>query len=154
MIKIINLKDEPENLLTLAKWHQDEWSYLNPGEDLVTRISRMQPFLNEDFIPSTFIARDKVLLGSAAIVLRDLKTEPQLTPWLASVYVRPDVRRQGIGRQLVLHVMEQARNEGIACLYLYTPDQEYFYIKLGWSTIDKRKHQGYDVTIMAVNLNV
>lgn len=154
MIKIFNLKDEPENLSTLAKWHQDEWSYLNPGEDLVARISRMQPFLNEDFIPSTFIARDEALLGSAAIVLRDLKTEPQLTPWLASVYVRPDVRKQGIGRQLVLHVMQQARNEGIDYLYLYTPNQEHFYIKLGWSTIDKRKHQGHDVTIMQVNLNV
>ena len=154
MIKIINLKDEPENLLTLASWHQDEWSYLNPGEDLVARISRMQSFLNEDFIPSTFIARDEVLLGSAAIVLWDMKTEPQLTPWLASVFIRPEARRQGVGRQLVLHVMEQARKEGIDCLYLYTPDQESFYIKLGWSTIDKLKHQGHDVTIMQVKLNV
>jgi GNAT superfamily N-acetyltransferase len=154
MIKIINLKDEPENLSTLASWHQDEWSYLNPGEDLFSRISRMQPFLNEDFIPSTFIAKNKVLLGSAAIVLQDMKTEPQLAPWLASVYIRPEFRRQGIGRQLVLHVMEQARKKGIDCLYLYTPDQECFYIKLGWSTIDKRKHQGHDVTIMQVNLNV
>jgi GNAT superfamily N-acetyltransferase len=100
------LKDEPENLLTLASWHQDEWSYLNPGEDLFSRISRMQQFLNEDFIPSTFIAKDKVLLGSAAIVLQDMKTEPQLTPWLASVFIRPEFRRQGIGRQLVLHVMD------------------------------------------------
>jgi N-acetylglutamate synthase-like GNAT family acetyltransferase len=154
MLKIINLRNEPENLLTLASWHQDEWSYLNPGEDLVARISRMQSFLNEDFIRSTFIARDEVLLGSAAIVLQDMKTEPQLTPWLASVFIRPEARRQGVGRQLVLHVMEQARKEGIDCLYLYTPDQESFYIKLGWSTIDKLKHQGHDVTIMQVKLNV
>jgi N-acetylglutamate synthase-like GNAT family acetyltransferase len=83
-----------------------------------------------------------------------MKTEPQLTPWLASVYTRPEFRRQGIGRQLVLHVMEQARKEGIDRLYLYTTDQECFYIKLGWSTIDKRKHHDHDVAIMQVKLNV
>lgn len=114
----------------------------------------MQPYLNEDFIPSTYIAKDDVLLGSAAIVSRDMETEPQLTPWLASVFVRPEARKQGIGRQLVLHVMKQARKQGIDFLYLYTPDQESFYLKLGWSTIAKREYQGHDVTIMKVKLNV
>jgi len=154
MFEIFNLKDEPENLEKLASWHQDEWSYLNPGENLAVRITRMQSYLNNEFIPSTFIAKDKTLLGSAAIVSQDMKTEPPLTPWLASVFVRPENRKQGIGRKLVLHVMTQARKEGIDILYLYTPDQVSFYSKLGWSVLDKRQYKGSDVTIMQVRLDV
>ena len=154
MFEIFNLKDEPENLEKLASWHQDEWSYLNPGENLAVRITRMQSYLNNEFIPSTFIAKDKTLLGSAAIVSQDMKTEPPLTPWLASVFVRPENRKQGIGRKLVLHVMTQARKEGIDILYLYTPDQVSFYSKLGWSVLDERQYKGSDVTIMQVRLDV
>jgi len=154
MFEIFNLKDEPENLEKLASWHQDEWSYLNPGENLAGRITGMQSHLNNEFIPSTFIAKDKTLLGSAAIVSQDMKTEPPLTPWLASVFVRPENRKQGIGRKLVLHVMTQARNEGIDILYLYTPDQVSFYSKLGWSVLDERQYKGSDVTIMQVRLDV
>ena len=154
MFEILNLKDEPENLAKLASWHQDEWSYLNPGENLAARITRMQSHLNNEFIPSTFIAKDKTLLGSAAIVSQDMKTEPPLTPWLASVFVRPENRKQGIGRKLVLHVMTQARKEGNDILYLYTPDQVSFYSKLGWSVLDERQYKGSDVTIMQVRLDV
>ena len=154
MFEIFNLKDEPENLEKLASWHQDEWSYLNPGENLAVRITRMQSYLNNEFIPSTFIAKDKTLLGSAAIVSQDMKTEPPLTPWLASVFVRPENRKQGIGRKLVLHVMTQARKEGIDILYLYTPDQVSFYSKLGWSVLDECQYKGSDVTIMQVRLDV
>jgi N-acetylglutamate synthase-like GNAT family acetyltransferase len=154
MIKIINLKDEPENLSILASWHQDEWSYLNPGEDLTARIARMQDHLNDELIPSTFIAKSDVLLGSAAIVYKDMKTEPQLTPWLASVFVRPEYRKQGIGQQLLQYVMTQAQTAGIDRLYLYTPDQAGFYLKLGWSILQKRQHCDLDVTIMQVKLDV
>ena len=154
MFKIINLKDEPENLPTLASWHQQEWSHLNPGEDLAARISRMQPHLDGQLIPSTYIAKDDVLLGSAAIVKKDMKIEPQLTPWLASVYVGPENRRRGIGRQLVLHVMAQAQKGGIDRLYLYTPDKAEFYLKLGWSTLYQRPYHNLDVTIMQVQLDV
>jgi N-acetylglutamate synthase-like GNAT family acetyltransferase len=154
MIKISNLKDEPENLVTLASWHQDEWSHLNPGEDLTARIARMQDHLNDELIPSTFIAKSDVLLGSAAIVYKDMETEPQLTPWLASVFVRTEYRKQGIGHQLVRHVMTQAQTAGIDRLYLYTPDQAGFYSKLGWSILEKRQHLDLDVTIMQVKLDV
>ena len=154
MFKIINLKDEPENLPTLASWHQQEWSHLNLGEDLAARISRMQPHLDGQLIPSTYIAKDDVLLGSAAIVKKDMKIEPQLTPWLASVYVGPENRRRGIGRQLVLHVMAQARKGGIDRLYLYTPDKADFYLKLGWSILYQRPYHNLDVTIMQVQLDV
>jgi N-acetylglutamate synthase-like GNAT family acetyltransferase len=153
MVETINLKDEPEHLATLARWHHHEWSFLNPGETLKDRMLRMQPYLNTDFIPSTFIAKDKSLLGSAAIVMNDMDTRPQLTPWLASVFVTPENRRHGIGSKLVSHVMTQARHQGIDTLYLFTPDKQNFYAKLGWTIKSIEQYQGYEVSIMQTRLD-
>ncbi|MCK5394626.1 MAG: GNAT family N-acetyltransferase [Gammaproteobacteria bacterium] len=152
-MKIINLKSHPEHLELLARWHHAEWSYLNPEENIAQRITRMRSYLNDDFIPSTFIANDRELLGSAAIVKNDMETKPQLSPWLASVYVAPPNRNRGIGTKLVLHSMEMARSNNINKLYLLTPDKKLFYQKLGWHIISEEMYHGYTVTVMEISLN-
>ena len=152
MTKILNLRDKPELLETLARWHQAEWSQLNPGETLEQRIIRMQPFLNDKLIPSTYIAFDDVLYGSAAIVANDMDNRPELSPWLASVFVYPEYRNRGIGSALVRHVMQQAHKNNIEKLYLYTPDREAFYHKLGWRHIETVHYHGYEVSIMEADL--
>ena len=152
MTKILNLRDKPELIETLARWHQDEWSTLNPGETLKQRISRMQPFLNDELIPTTYIAFDDILYGSAAIVENDMDDRTDLAPWLASVFVIPEHRNQGVGTALVGHVMQQAKQNNIDKLYLYTPDREAFYHKLGWRHIAAAHYHGHDVTIMEADL--
>ena len=152
MTKILNLRDKAELLETLARWHQQEWSQLNPGETLEQRIKRMQPFLNDNLIPSTYIAFDNNLYGSAAIVESDMDNRPELSPWLASVFVKPEYRNQGIGSALVRHVMQQAKLSNVEKLYLYTPDRETFYHKLGWNHIDTVHYHGHEVVIMEADL--
>lgn len=152
MTIILNLRNKPELLETLAQWHQEEWSQLNPGETLEQRIIRMQPFLNDKPIPSMYIAFDTVFSGSAAIVENDMDNRPDLSPWLASVFVIPEYRNQGIGSALVHHVMQQAQQSSIDKLYLYTPDREAFYHKLGWRRIDTENYHGHEVSIMEADL--
>ena len=152
MTKILNLRDKPELLETLARWHQAEWSQLNPGETLEQRINRMQPFLNDELIPGTYIAIDDDLYGSAAIVENDMVSRPDLSPWLASVFVTPEYRDQGIGSALVRHVMQQAKQGNIKKLYLYTPGREAFYLKLGWKPVASEHYHGHEVTIMEADL--
>jgi len=153
MLKIHNLKNTPEHLTTLAQWHQKEWSYLNPGESIEQRITRMQHYLNDNFIPSTYIAKDTGLLGSAAIVEKDMETTPQLSPWLASVFVAPAHRQNSVATKLILHIVTQAKNKGIQTLYLYTPDKTDFYQKLGWKNLSTVQYHGHQVTIMQLALN-
>ena len=152
MTKILNLRDKPELLEILAQWHQAEWSQLNPGETLEQRINRMQPFLNDKLIPTTYIAFDKTLYGSAAIVENDMDSRPGLSPWLASVFVTPEYRNQGVGSALVRHVMQQAVKSNIAKLYLYTPDSKAFYQRLGWKHIASENYHGHKVAIMEAEL--
>ncbi|MDX8129763.1 GNAT family N-acetyltransferase [Methylomonas sp. OY6] len=150
---IINLSQEPHQIPTLAQWHQAEWSNLNPGQTLEHRIQKMQAYLSNKLIPSTFIYKhEDQLAGSAAIIESDMDTRPELTPWLASVYVAPEFRRQGIGSELVKHVMLQAKAAGVATLYLFTPDQANFYAKLGWTAMAEEYYRDHCVTVMSVTL--
>jgi len=153
MVDIIDLKNAADCLPMLARWHQKEWSYLNPGETIEQRKQRMQAYLNKNFIPSTYVARDKSLLGSAAIVENDMTNQTALSPWLASVFVAPEHRKKGIGTKLVRHIMAQAKQQGIKILYLYTPDQYLFYEKLGWQIHSTVQYHGHQVTIMQTFLN-
>lgn len=151
-MQILNLKNQPEHIPQLAAWHQHEWAALNPGQTLEQRLEYMQSYLSDDLVPSTFIALGPDLMGSAAITANDMDTRPELTPWLASVFVAPGYRNQGIGSRLVRHAMLQAEAAGIATLFLFTPDRVSFYQRLGWQSLMTEHYRGHSVTIMRVEL--
>lgn len=152
-MSIIDLSEEPEHLETLASWHHAEWASINPGQTLQDRIDKMQNYLKDDFVPSTFIYKHNgELAGSAAIVENDMSTHKELSPWMASVFVEPSFRKRGIGSALVRHVMQQAKEQGISTLYLFTPDQAPLYESLGWSTLFEEDYHGERVTVMQVAL--
>jgi GNAT superfamily N-acetyltransferase len=148
MLKILPLARVPEHLVTLAQWHHRQWSYLYPDESFDDRLRRMQPHLHASFIPGTYVAIDSSPVGSASIIENDMETRPELTPWLASVYVKPDFRHRGIGRQLVNHIEKLAGEHNIRQLFLFTPDQQAFYQRLGWDTYDNTTYHDENVTIM------
>jgi N-acetylglutamate synthase-like GNAT family acetyltransferase len=151
-VSIFNLTEEPEHIPTLAEWHHAEWSYLNPGGSVQKRIEKMQTFLGDELIPTTYIYKQKnALAGSASIVKHDMQSRLEYSPWLAGVFVAPQFRNLGIGTQLVRHVMQMAGEADIKKLYLFTPDQEQFYERLGWTTFSREEYHDTPVTVMEVS---
>ena len=152
MIEVVNVCEQPQYLPTLARWHHEQWSYLNPDVSLDQRIGKMQSHLEGLFIPSTYlILTQGKLAGSAAMVRRDMDTHPELSPWLASVFIAPEFRRQGLGSRVVSRVMAEANAHAVEQLYLFTPDQVPFYKKLGWETLTQENYRGAEVTVMHWN---
>ena len=152
-MNILNLKDNPQHLPTLASWHHAEWSHLNPEGSLEDRIKKMSVYLSDDQIPSTFIyVGQNQLIGSAAVIEHDMDTHKELSPWLASVYVKPEFRNQGIGSKLVSHIMQYINHAGFAELYLFTEDQVSFYSHLGWISVSEETYRNADVTIMKTTI--
>lgn len=153
-MNIIDLATEPEHIPTLAAWHHNEWAHLNPGGALEKRMAKMQCYLADGLVPSTYICKHNgQLAGSAALVESDMDTRPGLTPWLASVFVEPSFRNMGIGGRLVKHAMLQAKLAGIRNLYLFTPDRVDFYQKLGWRALSQEDYRGCAVTVMRAELH-
>ena len=82
-----------------------------------------------------------------------METRNHLTPWLASVVVRPASRGQGIGSVLVRDVMQMAAVQGWESIYLVTPDAEQFYARLGWSIFEEDvKFHGLCCTLMVATV--
>ena len=151
-MNIIDLRTGPHHIPTLAQWHHDEWSYLNPGGSVEKRIERMRTYLGENLIPTMLIAVEgNDVLGSAALIASDMDTKPELSPWLANVYVRADKRGLGVGAKLVKSVMDLAKQNQLPRIYLFTPDQENFYAKMGWQTLSKENYRNSLVTIMQLD---
>lgn len=152
------LADHTAFIPTLVRWHHAQWSYLRPGDTIEGRMARMQERLGRDQIPTTFVAYTtteddtEIVVGSASLLEQDLDTRPDLSPWLASVYVAQEHRRQGIGSALVRHATEKAAALGVETLYLFTPDKERFYERLGWSVIERCEFGGSLQAVMAIHL--
>jgi GNAT superfamily N-acetyltransferase len=143
------LADHQEFIPTLARWYQQEWAYLRPGDSVEARIARLRDASGHKEIPTVVIAfNDLKLLGSAMLIGHDMDTRMDLSPWLAGVFVSPEQRQRGIGAALVQRVTDDARALGVQRLYLYTPSVEKFYSRLGWSVVERTGYRGVDVVVM------
>lgn len=124
-------------LSQLAQWHHNEWLHLNPGATLESRLQRYQASIETDSLPEIFVAyTGTILSGSVTLAKDDLDTRPFLTPWLASLYVTPDSRGQGIASQLIHFVVNYAKDNHYKNIYLFTEDQTEFYQHRGWHFIE------------------
>jgi N-acetylglutamate synthase-like GNAT family acetyltransferase len=88
----------------------------------------------------------------ASIIAADMTVRPELTPWLASVYVIPEARRRGVGSALVRRVMDEMDALGIDQLYLFTPDQVPFYRRLGWAPLERVRYRGKEMQVMVYEM--
>jgi N-acetylglutamate synthase-like GNAT family acetyltransferase len=91
-------------------------------------------------------------VGAARLVASDLESRPDLTPWLASVFVAEDKRNRGTGTEVCSGIVEIARQKGFSTLYLFTPDRASFYARQGWEVMGQERHRGKEVTLMKLEL--
>lgn len=82
----------------------------------------------------------------------DPNPRPDLSPWLAALYVASEFRKRGIGAALVTAIEDHARGIGTQTLYLYTSGAEPFYAKVGWRVRDRFTQDGKVYALMAREL--
>jgi N-acetylglutamate synthase-like GNAT family acetyltransferase len=153
-IEIKYLSDDPEIISTLARWTYEEWGHLVPGRTLETAHEKVRQSLGPSKIPLTLVASlNGELVGTAGIDTADMSTHPELSPWMVSVYVDPAHRMKGIGTVLCNRIKDEFARLGIKTAYLFTPDQENYYTRLGWKTFLKEEYREEQVTIMKLNLD-
>ena len=152
-MKIEYLADRPELIPELAELHFSEWSYLNPGESLEGKAGYLRSNCGRNGVPTFVVAVDGTrLIGSASLIAQDMDNRPDLTPWLADVFVKPGYRGQGVATSLIQRIEAEAKSAGIEKLYLYTPDAAGLYLRLGWRTAEACKYKDVDVMIMTKRL--
>ncbi|MBV9829805.1 MAG: GNAT family N-acetyltransferase [Alphaproteobacteria bacterium] len=120
-LAIVTTSDRPELAAITGRWRWEAF-FRNDG-------TRLEDMLNAErigakissLLPTTFVMlADDEPVGMASLVERDLEDRPDLTPWLAGVYVIPEARGRGHATRLIYAVEDLANDEGIATLWLYT----------------------------------
>lgn len=150
--RIVCIGECPSVARTLAEWHHAEWGWMNPDKGIPERVAYLETHHDPNRIPTTFVALDDEgrPLGSASLVVSDLASRPELTPWMASVYVHADARRRGIGGALVDRIVQQAHELGVDEMYLFTPDQMPLYAAHGWTAQETFDFKGETETLMSI----
>jgi len=149
-MRIEYLADYDALVPQLAQWHFAEWGYLQPQETLDGRTARLRACCGHNEIPTVVVGLlGNSLCGSAMLVAHDMESRPELTPWLAGLYVAPEYRHKGYGSTLIERIVQEAAALKIKTLYLYTPDAEQYYSRLGWSLIERCQYRGANVSVMS-----
>ena len=154
-MRIQRLTDQEPLIRELAQLHFEEWGHFRPGETIETRTERLHGCCGIDTVPAVFVGMIGLeLCGCAMLVGRDMDLHPELTPWLAGVYVKPKFRGRGYASALVAHIAGNAQAFGIPRLYLYTDGSESLYARLGWSVLERCLYKGTNVAVMSKDLSV
>ncbi|MDX1467268.1 MAG: GNAT family N-acetyltransferase [Halomonas sp.] len=152
-LRLTRIAPSSPHVATLAGWAHAEWGHLHPGRDPAAAVEAFRDDCGPAGVPSVFAAlAGERPVGMASLVVDDMSDRRELTPWLASVYVLPEWRGRGIASRLVRRVEEEARAHGIVRCYLYTPNQQALYRRLGWQDREERHYRGEAVTIMQRDL--
>lgn len=153
MITLYPLEERPKYIDQLAGWLHEEFKSYNPNQEIGDRINRLKKMIIGDELPIMYIALENdQLLGCASLVECDLKIRSELTPWLASVFVHPSFRKQGAATKLVSEIINHSKRRGFEKLYLFTPDQQRLYAKLGFEIYENLDYWGKNIDIMVKEL--
>ncbi|WP_283814728.1 GNAT family N-acetyltransferase [Bradyrhizobium sp. AUGA SZCCT0042] len=100
-----------------------------------------------------FWSRGAALLGSVNFLASEMTIRPELSPWLAQLFVVDAERGGGVGGALIDAVIDHAAELGFRRLHLYTSGTlPNYYASRGWRPIEEVEYLGRARTIMAFDL--
>ncbi len=155
-MRLVNLKLHLKAIPILAHWHYQEWHHLFPERSEQDFAHELTECLHPESsqvqaqLPQTWVLVSDAgeVCGSVSLLLADMTTNHDLGPWLANVFIAPAYRGQGLGQKIVKAAMQQAFALKLERLYLFTPDQQAFYQRLGWHVHKQEFYEGEWVTLM------
>lgn len=136
MIEFLWLRDRPQHGAQLARWIHQQFPYEFRDQSLHDWQAELMAGQHDGAWQSLLALDGERLLGSASLARDDLPSRPQLTPWLACVYVQPECRGQGLAERLITAICAHARDLGHTQLYLHSHDRADYYACRGWQGLE------------------
>ena len=152
-IQISDLRDVPEHCDALADRVWNAW-WRSKG----TPLRDIREWVNENLpskgIPFAVVAHTEgQFVGTASVIKYDLQERPDLSPWVAAVWVDREHRHTGVGTAVVEAAMKGAVAVTKGPVYLCAKRSlAPFYESMGWRRIEEEV-DGMDVYRYAEDRN-
>lgn len=145
-ILIRPLRQAPEAGRLLAQAFKDAWPDFF-AEWPVERIER-EMFMEGEGLPAILVASvDGRVAGTVALRARSVETHEHLSPWVTGLWVAPDLRGRGLGRDLLLGITAEAAARGFREIHAVTNTARGLFEKLGWAAVEEIAYHGEEVTL-------
>ncbi|MGL9751624.1 MAG: GNAT family N-acetyltransferase [Symbiopectobacterium sp.] len=96
-------------------------------------------------------AHDDHAVATASIIRYELDDCPEREYWLGEVVTAPSQCGKGLATALINGCVALCQQQGIEMLYLYTPDKQALYARMGWQPLEQRQVAGEIVTVMCLS---
>lgn len=140
------LREMPEAGRLLAGAFKDAWSDFFADRS-VEEIEEVL-FAEGSELPAILVASaDGRVAGTVALRARSVETHEHLGPWVTGLWVAPDLRGLGLGRDLMHAITEEAAARGFREIYAVTNTARGLFDKLGWNRVEEILYHGEEVTL-------
>ena len=135
---IVDLRERPHHADAVAeriwkafwKHHGTPFAQIRDGLTAILK--------GESGMPFALVAEnDGRVCGNTLVIAADEPAKPELTPWVAAVWVDEDMQGRGVARALIDDAARRCRALGVPRLYLVSrPALREFYTGLGWRELE------------------
>jgi predicted N-acetyltransferase YhbS len=155
-MQIQELSLHPELIQIITTTLHKSWGNLGPWSDPETIRARLIAGASGVDSPRTFVVvtESGSFVATGSVKLFEVPTEPQLVYWIGEIFVLPAHRGKGLGSNMMRSLSEYAFSKGAPQLFLYTPDQQLLYARLGWQHVMQKVFNGEDVSIMTLHREI
>ncbi len=149
------LKNHPDLIEVCARWSFEEWGHHVPDRTLEDFVRSREAYAQHDNqLLLTIVAFvDTVPVGMCSLA-QTRGILPELSPWLAALFVVPSYRKRGIGGLLEGEICRIAVKLAFDSIYCFTSDQLVisWYEKHGWSVRETSWIHDHEVTVLEKKL--
>ena len=112
------LSECPEHLTAVGTWIYEQWWSKRRNTPEVV-FSQLREHITKDKVPYTIVGfADGTPVGSCCVIENDCLHRPQYSPWVAAVYVKPEMRNRGIASMILQEAAAMASRINIDGLYI------------------------------------
>ena len=135
-LELATIVARPDLLPVVAGWLWHEW-WKTWGRSLDETQAIYAECVAPTGAPQTFVLlADGAPIGTVTLARKDLDVRPNLTPWLAGVFVIPERRGRGHVHALLAAFDQACRSAAIPTAWLYTNTAERVYERAGWQACE------------------
>jgi GNAT superfamily N-acetyltransferase len=151
-VTIEYLSDHRAMMATIEAHFKAEWgAYYGPGGPGDARAD-IAALCNRAKLPIGLIALRRGTFVGFVALRKKTDSHHDLSPWVTSFYVAPEMRRQGIGALLVKAVERLTGKLGYKRIYARSATAVAFFEKHNWVPFDTLVHDAEQLTIFLKDL--